>query len=127
MDNGELTPEKAINKIKWYHGPDDGKLVPASELLEYCKAITYIESLMKDITGSMDWMVETLKLQIKAIQFPNEDALQVPDERVSYSPELSKAIEVLEKLKEPEEKIDHEENGHEEDLGDTRLGRPGLM
>ena len=90
-NNGELTFKKAVSVIKGYD-------IPVTELEEYCEAMVYLESIIVDVIESMEWMIIQLKWKHRS-QVDMEDAVNYPDSVINWSPDLIKAMEVLERLK----------------------------
>lgn len=93
MNNGELTFQKAYTKVK--HGAIPQAL---EEMDEYIEAACYVDSLIDDVIKTLDWMIKHFKWKHRQ-QLGMEDEQKYPDSEINWSPEILKAIEVLEKLK----------------------------
>jgi hypothetical protein len=91
MCNGELTFKKAVKVVKGYD-------IPVTELQEYCEAIVFVENIIEEAIESMGWMITNLKWQYRQDKGLTESIYE-GDDLVEYSPEIRKAMEVLEKLK----------------------------
>jgi len=90
-NNGKLTFKKAVSVVKGYD-------IPVTELQEYCEAVVFIESTIGGVIESMGWMITTLKWQFRQDKGFTESIYE-GDGMVEYSPEIYKAMEVLERLK----------------------------
>jgi len=91
MNNGELTTKKALLTVQSYKTDDP-------DLKEYCESVVFMESLTYDIIESMEWMLTQLKWKHRS-QLNMEDEKVFPDKDIPWSPEMKKAMKVLEKLK----------------------------
>lgn len=92
-DNGELNLRKAFSNIQ-----DSTMTTSCVDLMEYCKAVVYIESLLNDVVTTLTWMLKQLKWKHRE-QLGMEDENTYPDSVVNWSPEIRKAMELLEKLR----------------------------
>ena len=94
MNNGELTFKKTLEKVTHLNP----KASTPHELSEYCTAVAHLDTLIDEAVESMEWMVKQLKWKHR-LQLDMESEVLYPDAVINWSPEMIKAMKILDELK----------------------------